>query len=344
MEEIDPSTTPRWNEWVQQHAGACIFHSAEWATVLQRSYGFRPRYLVDSRRGRLSTLVPIMDVVSVLTGRRGVGLPFSDYCPPLHAAGDARSLAALLEPALRLGRRRGWSSLELRCEDTAFGDVAPSNWYAGHVLNLDASEDELLAGMRPNYRNELRAAERHGVKVSFESSEQAMRRFYRLHCATRKRLGVPPQPWHFFEQLSRRVVGARLGVVGLASLGGEDVAALVMLQFNGKAIYKYGASLLDDRKLHAPRLLVWEALRHAKRAGCREFCFGRTDPAQEGLLRFKQGWGTTPRRLNAYCYDFRSDAFRQGNVPAADRRHDLFKKLPVPLLRAMGSLLYRHAA
>lgn len=288
--------------------------------------------------------MPLMDVASAWTGRRGVGLPFSDYSPLLSSASAASSLSALAEPALRLGRKRRWSYLELRGDETPFGDVLPSTWYVGHVLSLDPNEDQLLAGLRPNYRSKLRAAARSGLTIRFETSELAMRRFYRLHCATRQRQGVPPQPWRFFENLSREVIAVRLGTVGLATHGVRDIAAMVLLQFNGKAIYKYGAATLDEREHHAPHLLMWEAIRLAKLSGCREFCFGRTDPTQEGLLQFKRGWGATPRRLSAYHYDFHSGAFRQSDLPAADRRHMLLSKLPIPMLRAMGSLLYRHVA
>ena len=42
------------------------------ARVLARTYGHRPHYLACHQEGRLTALIPVMEVCSVFTGRRGV--------------------------------------------------------------------------------------------------------------------------------------------------------------------------------------------------------------------------------------------------------------------------------
>lgn len=41
-----------------------------------RSYGYLPLYFLKEK-GRLSAVIPMMEVVSILTGRRAVSLPFT---------------------------------------------------------------------------------------------------------------------------------------------------------------------------------------------------------------------------------------------------------------------------
>jgi hypothetical protein len=109
---INPLTQPDWDDLISTHPQATPFHSGGWARVLQDSYGFTPLYFVARNRGRLETLVPFMEVDSPWTGRRGVSLPFTDYCDPLAPDGDRFQEA--FEQAQRVGRERGWDYLELR--------------------------------------------------------------------------------------------------------------------------------------------------------------------------------------------------------------------------------------
>ena len=80
---IDPLADPRWDQLVLSHPDASFFHSAAWARVLSRSYSHKPFYVCLSDGGEPQALVPVMEVTSAFTGRRGVGLPFSDCCSPL---------------------------------------------------------------------------------------------------------------------------------------------------------------------------------------------------------------------------------------------------------------------
>src|SRR4029077_8117951 len=80
---LDPVNDPGWDHVVALHRDAGCFHTSAWAKVLHRTYNHQPFYLQFSRRHRLAALIPLMEVRSLLTGRRGVSLPFSDTCEPL---------------------------------------------------------------------------------------------------------------------------------------------------------------------------------------------------------------------------------------------------------------------
>src|SRR5450432_354029 len=80
---VDPLAGPDWDQLVLSHPDVNFFHSAAWARVLAKSYGHKPLYLHLSCRGESLAFVPIMEVKSYFTGRRGVCLPFSDFCSAL---------------------------------------------------------------------------------------------------------------------------------------------------------------------------------------------------------------------------------------------------------------------
>jgi len=48
--------------------------------VLRETYGHVPLYAARFAGGQLEGLLPLMEVSSPFTGRRGVSLPFTDFC------------------------------------------------------------------------------------------------------------------------------------------------------------------------------------------------------------------------------------------------------------------------
>ena len=92
--------------------GASFFHSSAWARVLSDSYGYTPFYFWVAEKDNLRALVPLMEVNSFLTGKRGVSLPFTDYCNPIL---DRKiSFQDLFDQIIEFGKGRGWKHVELR--------------------------------------------------------------------------------------------------------------------------------------------------------------------------------------------------------------------------------------
>src|SRR5690349_706780 len=101
---VDPRQHPNWNDLVRVHNGATVFHSREWAEVLCDSYDYRPSFLVRFRGTVLASVLPLIEVDSWVTGRRGISLPFSDECVPLGF--QAGELQGAFDAAVELGQTR----------------------------------------------------------------------------------------------------------------------------------------------------------------------------------------------------------------------------------------------
>lgn len=72
--------------------------------VLKETYGHVPMYICRFDGNRLVQTLPLMEVASRWTGRRGVSLPFTDACAALCEEGaDGRSL---YREAMDRGRQR----------------------------------------------------------------------------------------------------------------------------------------------------------------------------------------------------------------------------------------------
>lgn len=339
---IDPLKRPGWNELIQECAQSSFFHSSEWAQTLSESYRYTPIYLAIFRGNRLAALAPIMEIESMLTGRRGVSLPFTDYCTPIYE--NEEDLAQIIDYLIRYGHKRRWKTLELR-SDTPLPTAYPcSSQYYGHNLDLSADEVRLFRGCRENTRRNIKKARQEGVEIEISSSFAGIKEFYRLNCLTRKDHGVPPQPFSFFEKVYEHIISKDKGFVVLASYRRKAVAGAVYFHFAKKAIYKYGASDRAYQNLRANNYVMWEAIRWYLRHGYESFHFGRTELGHDGLRQFKNGWGGRESTITYYKYDFRRNTFVLDAKDVTAKYTNVFRNMPLPFLKLAGSLLYRHVA
>lgn len=337
----NPLDGPGWDARVKGNPGFTFFQSSAWIQVLYRSYGFTPIW-IEAGDGKAIPApgLLLMDVRSPITGRRGVGLPFTDVCPPLGLSGEA--LWDVWAKAQDEGKRRRWKYLELRGVSLAEERFPASVLYYGHRLDLTQSEQDLLKGMESAFRRGIAKAEKAGVTVELVSDRAAVREYFRLHCLTRRRHGLPPQPWTFFEQIAEQIVEKGLGFVGLARNQGRAVAGAVFLHTASEVVYKFGASDFAYQGLRPNNLLFWHAIRHCAQRGFHALDFGRTSASDEGLRRFKLGIGTSENTIKYVRYNLLEGRFEETVDRATGWVNHVFRRLPLPLLRLAGQLLYRH--
>ena len=337
---FSPLTCPNWNAHLLAVPQTSIFHTTNWLQVLQASYGYRPYYFTMCKPQQFATLLPFMEVRSWLTGVRGVSLPFSDYCEPIVT--EDTDFLELLAPAIAVARQRRWKFLEIRGGSALLPNVAPYTFYHRHVLPLDSNTSEVFSRFRSNYRAKIRKACQQGLTVAILRSPQAMTAYYRLHCLTRQRHGLLPQPAGFFHYIQQHIIANELGFVGLVSYRDKPIAGGVFFTFGRRALYKFGASDIRYQHVYANYALFWEVIQWLCRHGYEELCWGRTAPGNAGLLQFKDGWGTMRSRLNYYRYHLKTASFIHKNDGAVALRYDVCQKIPLRLLRWAGSTLYRH--
>jgi hypothetical protein len=340
MQQVDPFTSLHWNERVLAAPQASVFHTVNWLQVLQASYGYQPYYFACFKEQQLAILLAFVEVKSWINGVRGVSLPFSDYCEPI--SNRKIPYPELLAPVVSMARQRQWNFLEIKGGDTLFPDILPYTFYYRHVLALQGGEREVFSGLRSNYRAKIRKARGHDLTVAIRHSPEAMAEYYQLHCLTRKRHGLPPQPAAFFQKIQEYIIAQNLGFVILVSQNGKKIAGAVFFTFSDRALYKFGASDISYQHLYPNYLLFWHAIQSLCRSGYKELCFGRSDPSNQGLVQFKEGWGTVKSQISYYKYDLKDMSFVQNLNRSEEFGISIWKKIPVPLLKLAGSVLYRH--
>jgi len=339
LEIINPLEHPEWDELLLTSEKSSFFHTSNWARVLYESYNYKPIYFTQIENNRLKELIPVMDINSILTGKRGVSLPFTDECHPI--ADDRDQFKVSLKKLIKYGKKAGWKHIEFRGGQNTFKELPTSKSFYSHTLDLDRDEQKIFSTFKSNTKRNIKKGVKKNIKVKILCSLESVKYFYRLNCLTRKNHGLPPQPYHFFKKIYEHIISQKKGFVVLAYYKKKPVAGAVYFHFNGQVIYKYGASDRTFQHLRPNNLVMWEAIKGYAKNDFKSFSFGRTEPENNGLLQFKRGWGTIEEVINYYKYDLTRDAFVK-NSSMIRSSYAVFNRLPMPVLQLAGRILYRH--
>jgi lipid II:glycine glycyltransferase (peptidoglycan interpeptide bridge formation enzyme) len=209
---------------------------------------------------------------------------------------------------------------------------------------LTAGEDGLFSRLESSVRRAIRKAEKAGVTVEILQSVEAVRIFYSLQCQTRKRHGLPPQPFSFFLNIHRYILSQDMGRVVLARYHGRPIAASVYVNLGDRAIYKYGASDEAFQDLRGSNLVMWTAIKEYVRRGAKHLDLGRTSIGNEGLRKFKLGWGAEEHKIEYVKFDMRKNEFVADVDETSGWHTRVFRRMPGFLSRAVGAVLYKHWA
>jgi len=204
--------------------------------------------------------------------------------------------------------RRGWG---VSAEQIQFKNTV--------LVDLSATEEDLLARMKPKTRYNVRLAEKKGVIVRI-GNKGDFPMLYKMYAETSARDGFIIRDENYYMTVWQTFMqpltfDLRPSTIPLiAEVNNEPVAAIFLFMFAGRAYYVYGMSRNLHREKMPTYLLQWEALKRAKAAGCGVYdLWGAPDVFDEsdsmwGVYRFKEGLGgEVLRTLGAY--DFAPNKF-----------------------------------
>jgi hypothetical protein len=339
---LDPILDRRWDELVASHPKASMFHQKGWLKALAKTYGYRPIAMTSTPPGeRLSDGIVFCEIKSWITGDRLVSLPFSDHADPLlNQMGDSLELTEWMRAECR---QHKWRYIEIRPLSWEMDSSCPlmaSESYWLHTLNLEPSLEQLFRGFHKNcIQRRIRKAERERLSYEKGNSEEILNDFYRLLMITRRRHQLPPQPRAWFRNLAT-CIGPGMAI-RLVRKEGVPIAAILTLNHRGTVVYKYGCS--DERYHHLAGMpfLFWKLIEESKVEGAEQIDFGRTDLDNDGLIEFKDRFGTSRSGLTYFRYPEAADEKGVLGSKLSGIR-SLFSVMPNALSSTMGRLLYRH--
>lgn len=340
--ELNPLEDIRWAGFLECHDTAGLFHSTGWLDALRRTYGFEARVLTTSGPSeRLANGLVFCRIRSRLTGRRLVSVPFSDHCAPL--TDNDEELQCLVSRLQEEAVQEKYLEIRSIASESAIAaGFTESSSFCLHRLDLRPTLNELCHAFHGDcIRRKIRRAERENVTYEDGTSEAILQKFYRLVIRTRRRQRIPPQPMSWFRNL--------IGCIGegvkirLVSHKEQPVAGILTIRYKRTMTYKYGCSEPQFHKFGSMQMLIWKAIQDAKESGLREFDMGRTDWTNEGLLKFKDRWGSTRCTLRYLRYPPPSSPGPAGRIVQRIAGQAI-ASAPEFVLTLASGVLYRHFA
>ncbi|HDS11588.1 MAG TPA: peptidoglycan bridge formation glycyltransferase FemA/FemB family protein [Candidatus Wirthbacteria bacterium] len=165
------------------------------------------------------------------------------------------------------------------------------------VLDLSPTEDDLLKNMRKNTRYYVNRAPKDGVSVRISQDLADVDILYDLQQETVSRQHFVAFSRQYFQELFKAFRPADQVAMFVADYQGKPLAAAMINYYGDMAVYHYAASSSENRKIPGAYAILWEAIKEAKRRGCKYFNFWGVVGEDEknhpwhGLSQFKRGFG-----------------------------------------------------
>lgn len=166
-------------------------------------------------------------------------------------------------------------------------------------LDLRPTEDELLKNMRKTTRYLIRQVEKNPDIVIEKNTDLASLEIYqKLNKEVARRQNFAAFSNEYIKNEFEVFAKDEQAMWFFGKYRGEIAAGALVIFWSGIGFYHQAASLAKYAKLSIPCLLQWEAIKEAKKRGCKLYDFwGFTDPVKypkhpwAGPSLFKMGFG-----------------------------------------------------
>ncbi len=179
----------------------------------------------------------------------------------------------------------------------AFEELQPE-WR--QIIDISKSEDEILLQMKSKGRYNIKVAQKHNVQVEvvpYEKLNEGLDEFYRLYSETGKFQKISIRGKKYFREMLEKLYPKREVAIVTARYNSVANASLIVTFFDGVASYLYGGSSRENRQVMAPYVAHYEAIKEAKKRGCKKYDLLAVSPENDeihkydNLTRFKEQFG-----------------------------------------------------
>jgi FemAB-related protein (PEP-CTERM system-associated) len=326
-----------WDRYVRGHASASVYHLAAWRELIESVFQRKTYYLLAQNGGEVCGVLPLVRLKSFAFGDFLVSLPYVSYGGVL-ADNDATS-ELLIGHACDLGRSLGVAHVELRHVQNCSELPSRTDKVSMH-LPLTGDSDVLWKKLGAKRRAQINRPLKEGAECTV-GGEQLVEDFYAVFSLKYRDLGVPVYPLGWFRALLQAFPGMMR--VFVVRVGGQPVAASIVIGFNGRLEVPWASSLRAADRYGVNMYLYWNMLKHAEDEGFSVFDFGRSTEGS-GTYRFKKQWGAEPVQLYWHYWLRNNGELPQLNPanPKYQAAVAVWRKLPLWMTNRLGPRIVRN--
>ncbi|MFZ3301423.1 MAG: peptidoglycan bridge formation glycyltransferase FemA/FemB family protein [Microgenomates group bacterium] len=155
-------------------------------------------------------------------------------------------------------------------------------------IDLTPSEEDIMKSFSSKTRYNIRLAQKHGVKIEINNSDEAFKKYLELTDETNKRQGFYSHT-HKYHRLMWKYLKDKIANILVAKYKNEIISTWVLFNNDKFLYYPYGASTDKFKEVMANNLMMWEAIRFGKSKNLKTFdLWGREEG--KGFTKFKEGY------------------------------------------------------
>ena len=164
------------------------------------------------------------------------------------------------------------------------------------LLDITKNEEEILKEMRKTHRNLIRRAVKDGVEIIQNTDEEYLKTFYDIHMETVKRHKFVPFSYNYIESEIKAFKNDNQINIFSAKYKNKIISSAIIVFYGNQAFYHHSASLSEYNKIPSSYLILWEAIKEAKKRKKEIFNFygiveDKPKHPWAGLSKFKKGFG-----------------------------------------------------
>ncbi len=313
-----------------------FFHRAGWQRILREVFRHDTYFLCAKDNGRITGVLPLAHVKSMLFGNALTSLPFAVYGGV--AADDEDSAAALEQEAQRLAQQLGVQHLELRHVERRHTDWPEQDLYVTFRKAILPEEEANMLAIPRKQRAMVRKGIKNGLKSEIDADAD---RFFAVYADNVHRHGTPALSKRYFQELLREF-GADCEVLTVTGPDGKVLSSVLSFYFRNEVLPYYAGDDLAARDLAANDFKYWELMRRACARGLQVFDYGRSKQGT-GPYAFKKNWGFEPTPLHYEYRLYKRDAVPQNNPANAKYKLmiEAWRRLPLGVANWLGPFVVR---
>ncbi|MDO4399026.1 MAG: peptidoglycan bridge formation glycyltransferase FemA/FemB family protein [Candidatus Saccharibacteria bacterium] len=304
MKIIEVAEQQRWDDFVTSHPEANFLQSWDFYEFHKnRGKKIVRRAMVDDKNEIIAAYAGVVETAKRGTYMAIAGGPIVDY-------NDKKLVREIFADIYRAGKETGCvfvrirpqlplSDESLRLMQELGLKKAPmylSVEYAG-ILNLEKSEEEILAGASQGFRRKLRKAEKNNIEIVANAEKWSIEEFCKLEKKHAERQKYVAFSSSFLTKQFEAFAKNNEVLIYTAKKDGEILAQNFMIFYGAEASYHYGVSSQLGTKYSAAPLLHMAAMREARKRGCKRYNLWGIVGLEEkshrfyGVSEFKRSFG-----------------------------------------------------
>ena len=340
VHSISPDDFLCWDDYVNQHELASIYHLSAWKPLIEGTFGHLCfYYYAMNEEGQICGVLPSVNLNSKLFGNFVVSMPFFNYGG---AIADNDEIANKLNEHLQTqATLMNVSHIQYR-ESVERKDnvLSVSTNKVNMVLQLPETAEALGKLIGSKRRSQIKRPIKEGVSHKIGNAE-LLDDFYRVFCENMRDLGTPVYGKPFFVNILDTFKDNC--AICIVYWQGKPVSAGFLITYKDRMEIPWASTLSYANRISVNMYLYWQILSYAIEKGFKSFDFGRST-IDEGTYRFKKQWKSEPQQC--YWYHWVPEGGELPNLSPSNAKFDLaikmWKKLPLPIANTLGPFLVKN--